>query len=456
VVAAIGWVSVADTLKRSLRRSFPRAWEVALSAGPHRDFSRLAEYGVMGIALLLLHASFSALHFPYYLTYYNPLLGGSRSAPRVMMIGWGEGLEKAATWLNRQPLPMRRVVAWYGDGPLSYYLDPAIEVLPFFAGGEPTEEYWFDADYAVLYVNQWQRQNPSRALIDYFMARPPAYSVSFAGLDLVRVYALRDEPPEFTHLQRVRGAVWDEKIELAGYYLHDTTISAGESIPLALFWRAVGPVKLEYTLALTLRDGRGDTLWSTTRSPAGVETADWPVGKLWRDPYTVELPAELGPGNYELVASYHAENGELLLLDGDQEGGEGATQRQEWIVATLTVEHPTRFTGLDATWQGASIDAVAHVETIKAGSPLFVDVAATHIGDTPLKLSLRLLNEAGESVAQNDQEFQPTMRFRLPIAAEASPGRYTLAAVLYDPNTLSALPDEHGAPIVALSEVEVR
>ena len=40
---------------------------------------------------------------PYYMNYYNPLLGGDRTAPGVMMIGRGEGLDLAAHYLNRLP-----------------------------------------------------------------------------------------------------------------------------------------------------------------------------------------------------------------------------------------------------------------------------------------------------------------------------------------------------------------
>jgi hypothetical protein len=43
--------------------------------------------------------------FPYYLSYYNPLMGGPRKAPQVMQIGWGEGLDQAGRYLDRNPSP---------------------------------------------------------------------------------------------------------------------------------------------------------------------------------------------------------------------------------------------------------------------------------------------------------------------------------------------------------------
>lgn len=430
VVGAVGWVGVATALTRA--------------AQPLTQRVRWSNVAIPMLALLLLHGLFSALNSPYYLTYYNPLFGGSRSAPAMMMIGWGEGLEEAARWLNQQQLDSKRVVAWYGNGPLSYYLDPGIEVLPFYSGSEATEEYWFNADYAVLYANQWQRQNPSREIIDSFLARTPAFAFSFGGLELVKVYSLQDvPPPEATHLHRLDGVSWNGMIELAGYYLKDTAIFPGERLPLALFWRGVEAMEEDYTLELSVRDAAGQAVWSSTRSPAGIETSDWVVGKLWRDSYTLELPADLAPGEYPVVALFRASDGEMLP-EGEQ------------VVVTLSIQQPALVEVDNAQWQGAAIHSIAHVATITAGQSFFVDVNATIESDAPRKLSLRLLNAAGESIAQNDQVFAPTMRFRLVIPEETTPGQFTLVAVLYDPDSLAALPDQQGALMVELSEVEIR
>jgi len=37
---------------------------------------------------------------PNYFPYHNPLLGGARTAQRMLLVGWGEGLEGAAVHLN--------------------------------------------------------------------------------------------------------------------------------------------------------------------------------------------------------------------------------------------------------------------------------------------------------------------------------------------------------------------
>ena len=48
---------------------------------------------------------------PYYLSYYNPLLGGGPAAQRTVMVGNGEGLDQVAAWLNAQP-ERRRSAGW--------------------------------------------------------------------------------------------------------------------------------------------------------------------------------------------------------------------------------------------------------------------------------------------------------------------------------------------------------
>ena len=40
---------------------------------------------------------------PYYLSYYSPALGGTAKAPETMMVGWGEGLDQVAAYLNEKP-----------------------------------------------------------------------------------------------------------------------------------------------------------------------------------------------------------------------------------------------------------------------------------------------------------------------------------------------------------------
>ena len=66
------------------------------------------------IALTVIIALFASIlpYHPYYLTYYNPALLGWRWAPNTLLVGWGEGLDGAANYLN-QTAPQATTAAWY-------------------------------------------------------------------------------------------------------------------------------------------------------------------------------------------------------------------------------------------------------------------------------------------------------------------------------------------------------
>jgi 4-amino-4-deoxy-L-arabinose transferase-like glycosyltransferase len=74
---------------------------------------RRAQYILAGIALLAILLP-SLVTYPYYFTYLNPLVGGGYTAPQLINIGWGEGLDQAADYLNQLPgISNKTVAAWY-------------------------------------------------------------------------------------------------------------------------------------------------------------------------------------------------------------------------------------------------------------------------------------------------------------------------------------------------------
>ncbi len=77
-------------------------WAVALNLAQRRG----AKQGAMRFlpltagSILVAQALFALPTFPYYLTYYNPSMGGAARAPAVMMIGWGEGADEVGRYLD--------------------------------------------------------------------------------------------------------------------------------------------------------------------------------------------------------------------------------------------------------------------------------------------------------------------------------------------------------------------
>jgi hypothetical protein len=134
---------------------------------------------------------FAVSSFPYYFSYYNPLMGGSGKAPEVMQIGWGEGMDQAARYLNSKPnADQLDVYAWYSRGCFSYLFDGhTYYVAPTFGEREEDMQNLLAADYAVIYIHQWQRNLPP-VLLDYFRDKNPEKSIWIDGIEYARIYKI--------------------------------------------------------------------------------------------------------------------------------------------------------------------------------------------------------------------------------------------------------------------------
>ncbi|MGW8251058.1 MAG: hypothetical protein ACWGO1_10475, partial [Anaerolineales bacterium] len=138
-----------------------------------------------GVVLFQAYSAFST--HPYYFSYYNPLAGGSAKAPQVMMIGWGEGLDQAARYLNSKPNAEKlRVASWYPDGPFSYFFEGETLQRDFPTRAEELPK----SDFVVLYYHQWQRQLPSEEFLDFFNTLTPEKVIEIDGLEYARIYPM--------------------------------------------------------------------------------------------------------------------------------------------------------------------------------------------------------------------------------------------------------------------------
>ena len=122
------------------------------------------------------------------------MLGGPAKAPEVMMIGWGEGLDQAARYLNAQPAPERlRAAAWVWNGTFSYFFKGR-SLDGRFTPDSASLRQWRETDYCVLYINQRQRGRLPPELVEYMERLDPVMTVRIQGLEYARVYDLREAP----------------------------------------------------------------------------------------------------------------------------------------------------------------------------------------------------------------------------------------------------------------------
>ncbi len=397
VIAALGW----GGLGQRLLRSSARAWQATLILG--------------GAAAVVLHGLLGFLHYPYYLTYYNPLAGGGTQAEQTLMVGWGEGLDAAAEWLNAQPdAETARVVAWYGDGPLSYFLHNHQPVYSFWS-----PDYWLDVDYAVTYVSQWQRLIPSQSMTDYFAGLPVAHTVEVAGLPMARIYDLRDRTaPEFTELSVEGAGDLGERFRLMGYTLAQRRYLSGDPLVVRTYLRRAGEATAADQATVHLRDGTGTSRLQSSQALTMPTSAN---GFLVVD-YALTVPVTATSGLYTLT---------LAFADADRP------------IAAVEVA-AARTIPLDADWGVVRLLGADLPPRVAAGEPFLLGLSAAGQVDGSLKISTRVLDAAGTLVAQADTDLTETLQVELMLADDIVPGDYRIWVVVYDPVTLAPLPDQVG------------
>jgi hypothetical protein len=108
-------------------------------------------------------------------------------------------------------------------------------------------------------------------------------------------------------------------------------------------------------------------------------------------------------------------------------------------------------------WAELDIAALRGLPTVQAGGVLPLELDARATVDRPLKLSVRLLDVQGHTIAQNDIAVDPTQtqRFGLFVPPGVVTGPYQLQAILYDPATLTPLPTRAGTDAAALAVMQI-
>jgi 4-amino-4-deoxy-L-arabinose transferase-like glycosyltransferase len=310
LVAGVGWVAAVRWLLAWRRGRTP----------PHPHALR-SLFSLLIVIAVGVQAWMALPTSPYYLSYYNPLLGGGRRASRVLLIGWGEGLDQAARYLNRKPnVEELYVMSWYFPGCFSYFFTGLSRDLPYQGWRDIHFQEALNADYAVVYhTHQQQRYAPAQ-LLDYLAHQAHEHAIWLNGLEYVRVYKMVDDVHADPTYVRVDAAL-GKRVALEGYRLSEHRLVPGESIVVDLSWRVVAAPgeKLKVFVQVLNRDGmlvaQHDGEPVAWRSP----TERWAAGEQVVDRHGVTLPADLPPGAYTLIVGMYRASGERLVVT---QGGE--------------------------------------------------------------------------------------------------------------------------------------
>jgi hypothetical protein len=258
--------------------------------------SKMVVFGIGFIAslLLLVNGLLVASHYPYYFTYYNPLLGGPKNAEKTITIGWGEGIDLAAEYLNQQVNPNQtRVSSWYQSTLAPYYYGPSISY-------SKEKGKALAGDHVIFYINQVQRQFPDEVFFDYFTSRfAPLRVIALHGIDYVWIYPSLGidhylEDQVYTGIAALLAWQWTTG--------EATVFAPGELVPFELFWEYLGKDP-EEPFYVRLVDAQGRS-WAEGQSslPASANPAvdDWREGEILYETGNLPLPPALPPGEYRL------------------------------------------------------------------------------------------------------------------------------------------------------------
>lgn len=245
-----------------------------------------ATHNTFHVLLIAIQLTFTITHYPYVLTYYNPLLGGYARAAKLVPVGWGEGLEQAAAWINHQPDAAMATVSPYYENVTNHYLTG--RSLDWSKDGKKQ----LQADYVVFYVAQTQRKLPYPGLVAYFQAKTAAHIIEFGDTPYIWIYK-REQP-----LRQLAGeAQIIGRAQIVGYDATSPAFRPGAATGLTLYLLTQEqqlPANEDFRVSLVDDAGRPYGNWQSSPGNRWIPNSvvEW-RGQLW-------LPQDLPPGDYQL------------------------------------------------------------------------------------------------------------------------------------------------------------
>jgi len=244
-------------------------------------------------------------YHPYYLAYYNPLLGGGAQAAKVVPVGWGEGLDQAAAWLNAQPDLAEGEVATWSPPTLQSYLQAKTTWQSGILSGK--------VQYLVVYLNQIQNQKETHLFQPFYLRCNPVKIIKIHEIEYAWIYRV----PKFA------------KSELEVRFGQTLALKPREFVPPDPCSCRPKVITLTLNLKSLTRPVGTNFLFLHLNGPTGqmVSQLDLPLEALWpaekwapgqtvNYPFALPLPATASPGTYEVVVGiYEPKTGQRLALE---------------------------------------------------------------------------------------------------------------------------------------------
>jgi len=176
ILAATGWVYSVEWLSNHMQG----------------DVRRIIPILVMGI-IVIAQAGSGLMFFPYYYTYYNPIMEAWQPGRQNPNFGYGEGLELAARYLAQMPgAANAQVIAFYGRGSFSYFYPGKTEQLkPVYADAENVPQLvqiLHESKYIVLYYELEKDRNVPANLMRALDGITPVKVIWLNDIEYIRIY----------------------------------------------------------------------------------------------------------------------------------------------------------------------------------------------------------------------------------------------------------------------------
>jgi hypothetical protein len=289
---------------------------------PRRGESKIRALLVGAISGLAL-ANIAWWH-PYSIDAFNQVFGGTRAGVRTFTVGWGEGLEQVADWLNAQPnITSVRTVALRITSLNPYLRDRAQAVFP--KGDQLRDQ----TGYVVVYLPQTQTGQADGVFGQFYGRAPPLHTVRIHGVDFAWIYRA---PPQ---VGQARAAGFGPAIRLLGFD-QSGELRPGATVRFTLSWATSAPPLKDYWLFAHLL-GPGGQRYGQLDLP--YPTSQWAPGSFAASELPIALPPDAPAGRYQLlIGLYDQATGQRLELTSEDQSQPPAGEPNAFVLTQFAIQ----------------------------------------------------------------------------------------------------------------------
>ena len=286
--------------------------------------------GVLLVGLLALELIPLARYHPYYLSYYNPLLGGGPAAQQALLIGWGEGMDQVGAYLSSRPdIGAGQVLSALPRTLRPFVPVPVEDVAEL---GKTT------ANYVVVYRESIQR-GASPAIYAAIRQTLPIHRITIHGIDYAEIYQL---PKPFEQPIDARFGDPSTSSGDAALVLRGVTLKRGPGqLIVTPSWDVRGHPGADYQVFVHVIDSAGRTIAQVDVAPGGGDappTSAWEPGQQIAVPLPLALPGDLPAGAYQVtLGMYDPQNGQRLPFTGGTAADAASAGPNALLLDTITV-----------------------------------------------------------------------------------------------------------------------